>query len=323
MKPPKDGHRFRNADNSLDKWNQVKGRWIRIEEASDQPVIGRHGESKVVFDDERGYARLDPLPDAGAVAAYYEDDQFYEDHSPPDWLEKEQREYEAGLWDSYFEYLARVMRATDFNYMLDWGCGGGWFCRFWASRFEDVVMGLEPSARAREVFNRHNLPACLESEAPLVGGYDSKIDMISLQFVLEHTVEPVELLRNVRRFLKPWGRLLVTVPNDFNPLQKRVNYYGFISPVHVNYFTPATLRGVMEKAGFRIVHTGATFPMELFLLLGVDYRENDVLGRRCHEFRLRLEKVLGWRVFGLYGWLLRKWGWGREIICVGEKVNNG
>ena len=322
MKPPKDGQRFRNADNSLDKWRQIKGRWIRLKEASDQPVIGRHGELKVVHDEERGYALLEPLPDAGAVAAYYKDDKFYEDHSPPDWLEKEQREYEAGLWDSYFEYLCRAIFGGRDDWvrryvrLLDWGCGGGWFLRYWEKIPYGEGVGVDLSEQARVVAQGWSEDVYDSGEGLPMGWYD----VVSAQLVLEHVVKPVEFLRELGNYLAPGGRLLVTVPNDFNLLQKRVNYYGFIQQVHVNYFTPATLRGVMEKAGFRIIHTGVTFPMELFLLLGVDYRDNDILGRRCHEFRLRLEKMLGWRVFGLYGMLLRKWGWGREIVCVGEKV---
>jgi len=54
--------------------------------------------------------------------------------------------------------------------------------------------------------------------------------------------------------------------------------------------------------------------MELFILLGFDYRGNDELGRKCHLARLRLERRVGPRIFKLYGWLHRRLVWGREMI---------
>ena len=55
-----------------------------------------------------GHYRLDPYPLRAKVEAYYEDDRFYAEHSPPDWYEKERQEYEAGLWNTYFTHLVRL-----------------------------------------------------------------------------------------------------------------------------------------------------------------------------------------------------------------------
>jgi SAM-dependent methyltransferase len=162
-----------------------------------------------------------------------------------------------------------------------------------------------------------------------INRFADPFDVISLQLVLEHVVNPVQFLtEQVKPRLKSGGRLLITVPNEFNHLQKLTKYYtgdglstdnnGFISKVHINYFTFDGLRNLLHHCGFKIVHESATFPIELFLAVGVNYRGNDSLGRKCHNFRLKTEKMMGARIFDWYKLLYRWFGIGRELIFVVE-----
>lgn len=72
---------------------------------------------------------------------------------------------------------------------------------------------------------------------------------------LEHEVRPVELLRELRRALRPRARAILKVPN-FACWARRLrggSWCGFRFPDHVNYFTPATLRRAVELAGLGVV----------------------------------------------------------------------
>lgn len=69
----------------------------------------------------------------------------------------------------------------------------------------------------------------------------------------------------------------------------------------------------------KVIHESATFPMELFILAGMDYRKNDELGKKLHAARLRFEQTFGKNAFRLYNYLYKKHGWGRELIFVGSK----
>jgi hypothetical protein len=75
----------------------------------------------------------------------------------------------------------------------------------------------------------------------------------------------------------------------------------------------------MEKAGFDVVFETATFPMELFILMGTDYRGNDILGQQCHETRLKTEQTFGEKAFDFYKHLYDNYKWGRELVFVGQK----
>lgn len=89
--------------------------------------------------------------------------------------------------------------------------------------------------------------------------------------------------------------LIIEVPNDYNPLQNVVktvlekNEYWLHPPIHVNYFTFESLTDLLKNHGFEIVYRDTTFPLELFLLMGNDYIQNDALGKQKHIERINLE----------------------------------
>ena len=280
------------------------------------PLTFERNGLKVIYDPILGHHRLDPYPDADETEAYYEGDSFYTNYSPADWFEKELAEYRAGLWNAYYTYLIRL--ADEMEFILDWGCGFGWFVDFCreANRFY-WIEGLEPSLSAIDKGESVLGPLPIRSSRKELEV--NTFDTIYLMLVLEHIVNPTKFLREIYDKISIGGQIVIVVPNDLNPLQTRLGYTGFISPVHVNYFTTDTLRHVMTEAGFTIIHESTTFPMELFPLLGINYFGNDALGRKCHRFRLRLEKLFGWRIFNLYKRLYDRWGIGRELIFVGAK----
>lgn len=256
-----------------------------------------------------GFAHLDSLPDARTVMQYYEGDKFYNQHSPPGWFVKEKGEYDAHLWHPYFEYLASYL--DSYLPTIDVGAGCGWFVDYlnWRGMF---AYGIEPShaARAFSPIKR----------AMFAGkGTAKKFGNVTCLLTLEHVLNPEQFLReDVLSLLHPKGRLIISVPNEFNPLQRLVRGDWFVSPVHINYFTGQTLDSLLRRMGLRIVERGATFPMELFLLIGRDHRGNDELGQRNHLARLRFEQWAGAKVFKWYGWLHRRFGIGRELVRVAE-----
>jgi SAM-dependent methyltransferase len=69
---------------------------------------------------------------------------------------------------------------------------------------------------------------------------DDCVDAVVCTQVLEHVAEPVEALVEMRRVLKPGGRLIVTVPLTWYLHELPHDYYRY---------TPYGLRYVMEKAG--------------------------------------------------------------------------
>jgi hypothetical protein len=92
--------------------------------------------------------------------------------------------------------------------------------------------------------------------------------------------------------MMPGGVMCIVVPNEFNPLQKELTRrYGYtpLHPHHVNYFTPLTLSRLAYKAGFSILRTLTTFPMERLALMGLNYVKYPRLGKLAHWLRMLIE----------------------------------
>jgi SAM-dependent methyltransferase len=119
-------------------------------------------------------------------------------------------------------------------------------------------------------------------------------DSVLLTEVLEHCPNPLEVLMEVRRVLKPGGFLFLTVP--------------FIWPIHTvphdEYrYTPFALRRIIEQAGFpnpKIEATGGRHAV-LALTLGLWVRRRPINSRGHVVVRAILSLVL-WPVI----WLLLK-----------------
>lgn len=75
-----------------------------------------------------------------------------------------------------------------------------------------------------------------------------KFDAIICSHVLEHLAEPFKLVANLKPFLHETGTLYIEVPLEIwkhPPLP--------VEPVtHINYFTPASLRHLIARAGFSV-----------------------------------------------------------------------
>ena len=85
-----------------------------------------------------------------------------------------------------------------------------------------------------------------------------QFDWIMAADVLEHSAEPQAALRFYRRFLKPDGRLIVSLPNvavwdnRFRLLFGRFDYRdsGVMDRTHLRFFTFRTARELIIEAGF-------------------------------------------------------------------------
>jgi 2-polyprenyl-3-methyl-5-hydroxy-6-metoxy-1,4-benzoquinol methylase len=86
---------------------------------------------------------------------------------------------------------------------------------------------------------------------------DGVYDAVTVLSVLEHVNDPRAFLREVRRLLAPGGAVYLIVPN-VDSLACRVLHERaatFDGRNHLLYFSPRTLRGLLEREGFDVVRT--------------------------------------------------------------------
>ncbi len=87
---------------------------------------------------------------------------------------------------------------------------------------------------------------------------DSLFDYAIMCAFLEHEINPMPLLRMCYRKLRSGGLATIKVPN-FGSLNRKIRqdkWCGFRYPDHVNYFTPKSLKTMIEACGFHIAKMG-------------------------------------------------------------------
>ena len=94
----------------------------------------------------------------------------------------------------------------------------------------------------------------------------------TLWHALEHDPQPLATLRWMRERLAPDGVVVIEVPDATGDTARWMGAYwpGYHTPRHASVFTPETLRGTVERAGYRVVthERRGTLPPYTLLALG-------------------------------------------------------
>jgi SAM-dependent methyltransferase len=268
-----------------------------------------------------------PIPSEKELREIYSN-EYYTTEKPL-YIERnlEDQEWWRVVYDARLNLFEKLL-PQDRREILEIGSGPGFFLKRAIQRGWSGI-GFEPSTKAADHARGLGLEIRNEFLSEDAAADLKSFDVIYLNEVLEHIPKPLEMLQLAERLLAPGGLLCVIVPNDYNPLQqalRRVSDFPswwVAPPHHINYFDVSSIKGLVRKTGTRIVNTEATFPIDLFLLMGDNYVGNDELGRQCHGKRktleINLEKAgLSEMKRSLYQFLAEQ-GIGREIQVVGQK----
>ena len=186
---------------------------------------------------------------------------------------------------------------------LDVGAGEGWAMSHF-NRYGYQVEGIDYSSFAISKYNDNLLDKFTEGDI-----FDSlnemvlnreTFDVIMLDNVLEHVLEPLHLLRAIKEVLSDEGVVIVEVPNDFSGLQMHICEKGFaddeywiLEPEHVSYFNVDSLRSISESAGYKVKKIIGDYPIEFDLFSeNTNYKKNPSVGNLSHKKRVMVEGFL-------------------------------
>lgn len=283
-----------------------------------------------------GFLQLDPVPDPAALNAFYQSryyDLLRQGGRAPE-IRKlldvggERAEELAWLESTLYQDLRdAILPYTDGREVLDVGCGAGDLV-LWLAGQGFAASGIDPSTDAVAAARARGADAhCATLEAwaaePANAGRYGAITLVN---VLEHVPDPLAVLSALHGLLAPGGALAFRVPNDFSEIQAAAEAAGverkgwwIAAPDHINYFRPETARAACAEAGLEVVSVTADFPMELFLLMGVNYVDDPADGKRAHAMRRRLEmtlpKAMRQRLYGALAGL----GLGRNMLVTARR----
>ena len=212
-------------------------------------------------------------------------DRMYDQRWSADWIE---REFEADYKDFIFRALLRDLdrlrgraagTADRGRSLLDVGAHAGRFMHL-AAQEGWTVEGIELNPRTAACAARRTGAPVHQVNAHALSANGRRYAAVTLIDVLEHIPEPAPLLANLAALLAPAGWIAVKVPSGPGQWLKERTLAAVLpgrdvslagNLVHVNHFSPRSLKLALERAGFRRVDV-CTAPPELPPGRGVGHR---------------------------------------------------
>lgn len=223
-----------------------------------------------------GLVYLNPRPTKETILTYYQDSDYYA------WQNNVRLSYKQKLKYMVIEELGQYPQLRRFfvvkwlrkltvailkhhvsifvpyakeGEVLDIGCGSGQFLQ-WLAAHGFHAHGVEISQlaaqRARQIGLDVYCGELVDAQYP-----DDFFDVVIANHVLEHVYDPVGLIREVARILKPNGLFIIGVPNiesyeyrvfgmDWGPLEV---------PQHTYHFSYNTLNAMLQRNNFSVEKT--------------------------------------------------------------------
>lgn len=269
----------------------------------------------LVRDPIDGYRRLDPIPARDDLSQFYESEYYHLIRSggrAPDIKRllsgKHQEASREQQWlihtlysdvaDGLVSHCTRGVHNGDGLRVLEVGCGAGLMLS-WLDEQGFEVYGVEPSSDAAALATERGLEVSQGTLDSFVEAHGQlRFDAVVLINVLEHLPDPVGFLEAAGSTLADEGVLCVRVPNDFSEVQElarekiQKDPWWIAIPDHIHYFDFGSLARLLTRLGYQVVSSQGDFPMELFLLMGLDYTNNPKQGAACHRMRVEMELSL-------------------------------
>lgn len=158
-----------------------------------------------------------------------------------------------GLYNDVQRHFRHLKPYAKGDVLLDIGCGDASYLEIVKEAGWSAV-GLDIDPTVVENARRRGLNVYLGG-TEYFDGQEELFDVITLSHVIEHVHDPVKLLADCHRLLKPGGEIWVETPNNASICSSIFgkNWRGLESPRHLVLFNHRSLRGALYLSGFNCI----------------------------------------------------------------------
>lgn len=198
---------------------------------------------------------MSPRPSPDVMSAYYsgsENYAFWAEHIFPA-SEASRREKIHKPWLERVLAFCRTAGVPT-GTLLEIGPGFGTFAAVAteSGAFERVV-AVEPTPELAEACRERQVEV-IEKRVEDVGDDIDGVDVVVSFEAIEHLFDPVDLVRQAARLLRPGGLLVLSCPNsDGFDIATLGPEALAVDPEHVNLFNPSSLSGLLAAHGFEVI----------------------------------------------------------------------
>lgn len=244
-------------DTGLERYRRKDAMW---EEVAVCPVCG--GKDQEFFLERMGvrcvrcpacsHVYANPVvKQAEAIKLYGDDRTAYDIYTQPMQKETDWKKYQYGV------DMIDTFDPPGRDKILDVGCGAGLFLQVAFASGWRTCVGVDANSAYDSVYREaagiQYINGTFEATDPDAIG--DNYDVVSMWNVLEHIYDPLRFLKSVGAVMKPGGLLFLMVPNVkslatrlIRTMSPRYNWK------HLHYFSPASLRRLVELAAFTFLH---------------------------------------------------------------------
>jgi 2-polyprenyl-3-methyl-5-hydroxy-6-metoxy-1,4-benzoquinol methylase len=209
------------------------------------------------------------------------------------------------------DWLRQILSLAESNgvergRLLDVGCSEGDLLEV-AQAAGWEVEGVEPDREtAEDVAKRLKVPVH-RGMAPEALNDLGRYDLLVLNNVLEHSLDPFAVLSSLAQHLSVRGGVVVTLPNAASWIARfaRYRWSWFCPPIHLWYPTPKSLQVAAERAGLQLRESktlrGDANPpiVELAIVLAKEMRRlradpTEQTGGVVSAMPRSVQEILGW-----------------------------
>ena len=201
--------------------------------------------------DQCGLLFTVPRPGPDVIGKYYQSDEYYSHQENKKGLIP--RIYEAVKSVNLKHKVSLAIDGLPKGRLLDIGCGVGDFLVHVQQKGWEVA-GIEPSDDAKSITqNRLGFLPLDPSESTSFA--DRSFDVITMWHVLEHIDDLKTQLSELKRLLKPGGRLIIALPNykSFDCQHYKDKWAAWDVPRHLNHFSPDVICSIISSIGMDFV----------------------------------------------------------------------
>ena len=147
-------------------------------------------------------------------------------------------------------YKLNILNRLGIKNLLDYGSGSGEFVRFCNNKGISAF-GFEPINKVKSEMVYQNINKIK----------DKRYDCVTLWHVLEHTKDPLSVLKFVKGVLNEGGWIIVALPNkdSYDNIYYGKTWAGYDVPRHQYHFNPESFKNLISSIGLKTEFTKPLF----------------------------------------------------------------